>query len=540
MRLLLLLPILGLAWASYAQHAPATISDKLDSLMSAYHTLDRFNGSVLVFRQGDTLLREAYGLKNAIEGSTNTPETIFRIYSTTKTFTSTLILRLVEEHRLSLDDSLSKFFPEIPQADSITIEHLLTHTSGLYEFTRGYDMPDQSEKSFITFLKNKPLDFSPGTNWSYCNTGYWLLGLIIEKISAMPYETAVQTMIFQPLRMTHSGFDFKYFENADKATGYEMLTGQQTKEAEVYEPPGPYAAGAIHSTVDDLLKYHQGLQHEEIISHKSLEKAYTPVQNNYGYGWVINEYDGHRVVSHGGGGAGFHSNFARIPELDICIVLLDNTEQANLDFITGKILDILFGKEVILPHEIKLELPALERYVGTFLANPYFTMYVGIENGRLTAQVSGQPKTILLAHRTNYFYAEEARGFLEFPETGSGRYDTLIIHQGNQHIPAQRIFPSWGVIGDALAKGWGDALPDTPLTEDPDKQGLWTLERIELQKGEFKFRFNNDWQFNYGDNNADQLLDPYGENIRIDAGTYRIRLDLREKAAPRYELERLK
>src|SRR3990170_8829274 len=121
----------------------------------------------------------------------NDANSIFQTYSITKTFTSTLILKLVELNRLALSDKLSKYYPEFPKGDSITIEHLLTHTSGVYDYTRGNDMPDKTEKSFIRFIETKPFDFSPGTGWNYSNSGYWLLGFIIKKVTGVTYEEAV-------------------------------------------------------------------------------------------------------------------------------------------------------------------------------------------------------------------------------------------------------------------------------------------------------------------------------------------------------------
>jgi CubicO group peptidase (beta-lactamase class C family) len=529
----MLLLTLGLAQAIFCQK---TITQKLDELMGAYSKVNKFNGSVLVSQKGRILLEKGYGVRNAATKTVNDPRSIFQIYSITKSFTSTVILKLVELNKLSLSDKLSQFYTEFPNGDSITIEHLLTHTAGVYEYTRGNNMPDQTEKSFIRFIETKPLDFSPGKGWSYSNSGYWLLGFIIQRITGLTYEAAVSQYIFKPLQMNQSGFDFKGLKNKNKATGYAVLSESTKREAVLYDAPGPFAAGAIYSTVGDLYKFHKGLQSFTIIGQASLQKAYTAVKNNYGYGWMTGSFEGKQLVSHSGGAAGFRSNLARIPEEDICIILLNNTENSNMELITKNLLAILFGKPYKIPAEIKLPATVLAQYTGTFSVNPSFNMYMTKEDGRLVAQASKQGKTVLLAEKENYFFAEEASGFIEFIKDEKEMYNEMIIHQGGQQIKAKRIYPTWGLTGTATVKGWADNIPDTQLTEDSLTKGRWVIRNITLKAGLMVFRLNNDWGYHYGDNGNDKLLDMYGENIKVEAGTYDIILDLTDETAPKYQL----
>lgn len=406
-----LLLTFGLAQAVFCQK---TIAQKLDELMNAYCQVNKFNGSVLISQKGKVLLEKGYGIKNVRANTMNDANSIFQTYSVTKTFTSTMILKLVELKKLSLLDKLNKFYPEFPKADSITIEHLLTHTSGVYEYTRGNNMPDQTEKSFIKFIETKPLDFSPGTGWNYSNSGYWLLGFIIKKVTGMTYEEAIRKYIFKPLHMERSGFGFKDLSDKNKTTGYEIFSDKMKKEAVIYDPPGPFAAGAIYSTVGDLYKYHIALQNFTIIKEASLEKGLHAIQKQL-WLWLDNRFfEGKQIVSHSGGAAGYRSNFARIPEDDICIILLNNHENAYVDLITKNLLNILFDKPYKIPAEIKLAVPVLAQFAGAFSVKPSFTMYISIEDKRLVAQASRQPKTVLLAEKENYFFAEEANGFLEF------------------------------------------------------------------------------------------------------------------------------
>lgn len=523
----------GLTQTSFCQK---TITEKLDRLMAAYTSVNKFNGSVLVSRKGNILLEKGYGLKNARSNSVNNTKSIFQIYSITKTFTSTVILRLVEEGKLSLSDKLTRFYPGFPRGDSITIEHLLAHTSGLYDYTRGHTMPDLTETSFVRFIQTKPLDYAPGTSWAYSNSGYWFLGFIIQKMTGMTYEEAVNKYIFKPSGMKESGFDFKTLRHPNKTTGYAIFASTLKKEAVIYDPPGPYAAGAIHSTVGDLYKYHMALQQYSIIKKSSLENAYRPIKNNYGLGWIIGSFEGKQVVSHSGGAAGYRSNFARIPDEDICVILLNNNESASVELITRNIFTILFDKPYEIPYEIKLSDAVLSQYAGAFSLKPSSTMYINREDGRLTAQMSMQHKTIVLARKENYFFAEEANGFLEFIKDEKGNYNELVIHQGGQQIRSKRIYPVWGLTGTATSKDWQDSIPDIPLTEDPVKKGLWTLKNIELKTGVFLFRLNNDWGYHYGDNEKDSIPDFLGADIKIEAGTYDITLDFTNQVEPNYTI----
>lgn len=534
-KVVLILLTCGLTQALFCQK---TTGQKLDELMNAYCRVNKFNGSVLVSQRGNVLLQKGYGLKNATVKTKNDAASIFQIYSITKTFTSTVILRLVEQKKLSLQDKLSKFYPHFPKGDSITIENLLTHTSGIYDYTRGNNMPDQTETSFITFIERKPLDFSPGTNWSYSNSGYWLLGFIIKKVAGMPYEAAVKHYIFKPCQMAHSGFDFKNLISKDKTTGYEIFSSETKKEAIVYAAPGPFAAGAIYSTVGDLYKYYNGLQSYKIANKESLKKASTPFKNNYGYGWTISSYEGREIVSHGGGAAGYRSNFARVPQEDICIVLLDNTENGEMELLTRKLLDVMYMKPYKIPSEIKIDKSVLEKYVGYYHADLPLTLHISIEDGRLTAEPTGQPKSTLLAQSKNYFYSLEADAYVEFQKNDRGDNDELILHQRGKQFNARRFQPAWGLIGSATSKGWEEKIPDIKLTEDALKKGVWILNKINLNTGELKFRFNNDWNKNYGDNGDDKNLDLYGENIKIVEGIYDIILNFTDEAKPTYRISK--
>lgn len=505
-------------------------SQKLDTLFKFYQKQNLFNGSVLVSQKGKILLEKGYGLKNAQSQTINDANSIFQIYSVTKTFTSTVILKLVELKKLSLTDKLSKFYPDFPKGDSITIEHLLTHASGIYD---GDNMPVQNETSLVTFLKTKPLDFLPGTQWNYSNSGYRLLGYIIEKVVGISYEKAVKKYIFNPLQMTHSGFDFKYLLNKDKTTGYEIFSEKMKKPAIVYEPPGPFAAGGIYSTIKDLYKYYKGLSTYKLLSKQTLDKAYTPFKNNYGYGWIILPVFDKLTIGHSGAAAGFRSNFIQIPTDDVCIVLLSNTEN-ELDKITSNVEKVLYNKPFKIPVVINISKEQLKLYRGTYEINNSLVIYVYVENSKLIVQPSKQPKNILYPEKQNLFYVEELNSYIHFEKNHSNEIDTLIFNQEGQDVKAKRIYPSWEIIGSSTENGW-DGL-GLKLSKT-DTVNIWAIKNIQLKDGEIKFRFNRDWTINLGINSGN-VLKQDGENIKIENGNYNIILDLTDDENPKYKISK--
>lgn len=535
---LLILLTFGLTQTSCVQKSAQAKAKDINELMEAYVKIDKFNGAVLIAQGGKVIFQKGYGFKNVENKMLNDTNSIFQIYSATKTFTSTVIFKLIELNKLSLNDKLRKFYPSFPKGDSITIENLLTHTSGIYDYTHENNMTDHSESSLISLLEKKPLDFSPGTSWSYSNSGYCLLGFIISKIAGMSYEKAVRQYIFTPLEMTHSGFDFKNLSDANKTTGYTIFSEDVKKEAILEDSTGPFAAGAIYSTVGDLYKYHKGLQSYKIISEESLNKAYSASEKNdgYGHGWQLgSRFFRKQIVSHSGGAAGFRSNFSRIPQDNVCVILLNNNENANTEFLTNKIYDILFNKHVELPSEIKLDKKVLSKYVGTY-ANPNLTLYTTVVDGRLAIQVSGQSRSTVWAKKENYFSQEEADAFIEFPKNEKGEYNDLVVHQHGPDLHAKRIYSSWGVLGSATPIGWDG--PDIKFTQDTSKKGIWALNNIKLNAGKIKFRYNDDWNINYGDNGNDNILDMLGEDIKVEAGNYNIVLDLTDEAKPKYSISK--
>lgn len=410
-----------------------TISKKLDALMDAYYKVNKFNGSVLIARKGKILLEKGYGFKNFRDSTLNGPNTIYQIASVTKQFTSTVVLKLVELKKLALTDKLSKFYPGLLHGDSITIENLLTHTSGIidhYNDSSSTPATGIEEEKLLTAIKKYGLDFSPGTNWHYSNSGYQLLGYIIQRVSNLSYYEAVRKYIFIPLKMDNSAFDFIHLTSKDKATGYWSIPESAAVEvATLIDSSAPFAAGAIYSTVEDLYKWHEGLQTYKIISKASLDKAYTPYKNNYGYGWMIDSLFGKCIIHHSGDIWGFKSDISRITKDDACIILLNNIEDPDLGIITKKIFSILYNQPYKLPakNEIRLSEKIQHKYLGTYEMQPGMLIKLTLENGHLMAATDHKEE--LYAQKENNFIAESGDNQIEieFVVDTTGKIDNLFF-----------------------------------------------------------------------------------------------------------------
>jgi CubicO group peptidase (beta-lactamase class C family) len=446
MKKIFILLLVGVVYSQYV--IGQTTSAELDTLISVYARQYKFNGSVLVAQKGKVLLEKGYGYRNANDKIPHDENSIFQIGSVTKQFTASVILKLQEQKKLNVQDKLSKYFPGYPKGDSITIEHLLTHTSGIYSYTddeklmKGDVAKPSNREKMMALFKDKPLHFSPGTNWEYSNSGYSLLGYIIENVTHKPYEQVVKEYIFTPLGMTHSGFDFTHLANPAKATGYLQLTEKTAMVAPIVDSSVSFSAGAIYSTVADLYKWQKGLLENKIISVASKEKAFTPVKNKYGYGLFIDSLYGKRSIAHGGSIHGFNSHLAMIPSDDVCIVLLNNAPNPYLPVITKSLLAILYNKPYELPGthtETSIDTSLLSQYIGAYELFPNFVITISVKEGLLKAQASGQPEFQLYPEKEDYFFLKVVDAQLQFKRDEKGMVNSVVLFQNGQEMPGKKI-----------------------------------------------------------------------------------------------------
>jgi CubicO group peptidase (beta-lactamase class C family) len=345
---------LGLTGTLSAQVA-TSITERAD----AYVRSAGIQGSVLLAKGGKVILARGYGLANVELGATNKPETKFRLGSITKQFTAAAILQLQEEGKLRAGDAISKYIPGSPAAwNRVTVHHLLTHTSGIHSYTDDADYPNHmreqagSPLEFINRFRGLPLDFDPGTKFHYDNSGYFLLGAIIEQVSGLKYEDYLRKHIFEPLQMTDTGYDWPSTILKDRAAGYSKDSAGKEINADFLDMGHPYAAGSLYSTVLDLYKWDRALYTTKVLSPKSIEAAFTPNEYEwaagikYGYGWGIAQVHGHKAVGHGGGINGFSTVIWRAIEENAVSIVLSNRDDSGKAGKAGKdLLELLLNSQ---------------------------------------------------------------------------------------------------------------------------------------------------------------------------------------------------
>ncbi len=346
-----------------------TKAKKIDELMTLYHQYRQFNGSVLVAEQGKVIFKKGYGFANMEWQIPNQPDTKFRLGSITKQFTSMLIMQLVERGQIQLDGKLSDYLPYYRKdtGEKVTIHHLLTHTSGIPSYTslpgffQDVSRDPYPVEEFVKKFCSSDLEFEPGSSYRYNNSGYFLLGAIIEQVTGKKYEQALKENIFEPLDMSNSGYDHHEEIIPKRASGYEKRFADYVNAAYL-DMSLPFAAGALYSTVEDLYLWDQALYTEKLLSQKYKEMMFTPFLNNYAYGWGVRKTalegytDSLTTMAHGGGINGFSTLITRLTDDRNLIVLLNNTGGTNLGEMTQAIVNILYDKPYRLPKQSIAEL----------------------------------------------------------------------------------------------------------------------------------------------------------------------------------------
>lgn len=345
---------------AFAQNTAQTKTAKIDEVMTLANKYRLFNGSVLVAENGKVIYKKGLGLANMEWRIPNTNETKFRLGSITKQFTATLILQLVEQGKIELDRKISDYLPEYRKdiGDKVSIHQLLNHTSGIPSYTGlpGFfqDVSRNPYKvdAFVKKYASNDLEFEPGSKYSYNNSGYFLLGAIVEKVTGKPYEQVLKEKIFDPLGMKNTGYDHHDTIIENRASGYQKTADGYTN-APYLDMSIPYAAGSMYSTVDDLYLWDQGLYTDRVLSAATKELMYKPTLSDYGYGWVITKTSFDEkipVITHGGGINGFNTTIVRFPAQKHLIVMLDNTSQGgNVDRLARELVKILYDQPHVLP-----------------------------------------------------------------------------------------------------------------------------------------------------------------------------------------------
>ena len=447
-KLITLLGAIFLAVANvFAQGESPDPAAKIDEYMNAFVKAKNVGGAVLAAKDGKILISRGYGLANAELNVPNTAQTRFRIGSLTKQFTSAAVMILQERGKLSVREAACKYLDNCPEAwKEVTIHQLLTHTSGIPSFT---GVPDWKTKRVLrltaaetlALVREAPLKFKPGADYDYSNTGYYLLGLIIEKVSGQTYEAFLKENIFAPLKMSDTGYDAGQIL-ANRASGYSRR-GETLVNADYADRNVPFAAGGLYSTVEDLYKWQASFDTEQLLKKASIEAIFTPDKKNYGYGWGIGSYRNHKLVTHGGSIEGFQSHIFRFPDDRAAVIVLLNSDSVLAQVPAVDLNAILFGEKYELPREQKevaLDAKILDAYVGKYEVAPNVVLTVARDGDQLTLISPGQTRgAALLAESETAFFIRIADLKVNFVKDESGKVTGLTLQQLGRTTKARKI-----------------------------------------------------------------------------------------------------
>lgn len=406
----------------------AQSSADFDKLVNQEFPTQNENGAaILVVRKGEILYRKGVGMANIELGVSVKPEMVFRVGSITKQFTAVAILKLVEQGKLSLQDELTKFIPDYPtQGNKITVEHLLTHTSGIKSFTSlsKYQLDahglqkDMSPLEMINMFKNEPMDFPVGTKFMYNNSAYFLLGYIIEKASGKTYQEYLQENLFKPLDLQNTYYDKHNFLIKNRVNGYHQ--GDKGLENEDYiSLTQPYAAGALVSSVDDLYKWYKGIHEYKIVKKELLDKAFTSYKlpdgkdTKYGYGWFLASIAGSPTHEHGGAIHGFLAQSIYLPKEEVFVAVLSNCTCKSPDDLAVNLAALTIGKSMTY-KTIPVNTKDLEVYTGVYDGEDGGERVITLEGNQLYSQRIGGPKLKIMPYEKDKFTFEGMGSVLHF------------------------------------------------------------------------------------------------------------------------------
>lgn len=482
---------------------PKNIAPKVSRVLDSYANLGRFSGSVLVAKDGQVVFSKGYGFANIEFGARNTTETKFDLGSLSKQFTAAAILKLESEGRLSVSDPIIKFLPEYPkpQAELITIHHLLCHTSGIPSLGQRGGIPDPPHRGnavtleeLIALFKGQPLQFKPGEKYRYNNSAYILLVAIIERASGEKFDKYLESKIFSPAGMKDTGRIPADRVAPNVASGYMGYEPEFVKPDYVH-PSWAIGAGGIYSTVEDLFKWDQALYAGKILPPAQTEEFFKAQVSrgrpghDYAYGWFLDDIYGHRAINHGGTTEGFLSAYYRFAQERLLVVVLSNyMPRLGIDLsdqIADRISAAVFGVKSELPPEIvKLSARELRGFAGEYKFGPDHKLRVELRNGRLISKAEGaEPWTLPT-------YLGQIKIDRKNPKIEKALRIVRAFIEGDDHTilelaaPARRTEISKEAITavkDELREKWGRMISITPFAITNDGS---VRNRITFDKGE--------------------------------------------------------
>ncbi len=422
-----------------------SLSEKAKNYFEAAYAASQFSGAAQVARGDEVLFQTAQGYASIELEVPNQVDTRFRLGSITKQITALAILQLVDQRKLSLDGKITDYlkdYPAEPQG-KVTIHQLLNHTSGIPSYT-GIDSIMGRRGSWpadpwaiVPMIQDLPLEFEPGSEYRYNNSGYHLLGLILERVSGQPYDVYLREHIFEPLGMADTGFEHYQEVVPGLARGYVAI-GENPMASGNIVMDIPYSAGSLYSTVGDLHRWHEALTAGKLISEESYARMFTPYLSGYGYGVVMDSLFGHPRIMHGGGIDGFSTFTMRMDDDDLYISVLANLESAQAGKFAHDLAAMVYGEDYEVPEVkkvVKVDPSLYDRYTGTYNLFPDFDLTISREDDKLYAQATGQVKFQIQPESETVFFTRAIPGAtIEFlPVEGEEKVQEMILHQNGDH-----------------------------------------------------------------------------------------------------------
>lgn len=422
-----------------AQSVSSFDKEKMDSYLNKLEQKDKFMGSLAIDSAGQQVYSYSAGYRRPGDKKAKADaQTIYRIGSVTKTFTATMIMQLIEEGKLSLSTKLTTFYPEIPQADRITIEHMLRHQSGLYNFTNAPDYPEwmtekRSKEQMLELFRKREAEFNPGSKTKYSNTNYVLLGYIIEDITGESYAVQLQKRIVEPLDLNHTHYGDGIDPEKGEAVSFRYAQSEWSAMPET-DMSIPGGAGAIVSTPDELTDFIRALFEGKLVSEESLDKM-TTINQGLGIGLMKIPFDNFYAYGHNGGIDGFQSNLSYFPQREVAFAFTGNGLNYSMNNILIGTWSIYFEKPFEIPSldtkTISLTLDQMQKYVGSFTSSQLpMDFEVFVEDSTLKGQASGQSSFPLAAENKTTLRFDRAGVVIEFDSLRDGKYQKFTLSQG--------------------------------------------------------------------------------------------------------------
>lgn len=432
--------VLGFTSALAMAQPASDLASRIDASIAPLYKADAPGATIIVTKDGKTVFRKAYGMADTGAKQAMSPDMSLRLGSITKQFTAAAILRLAEQGKLSVADDFRKHLPDFPdKGKTVTIEHLLTHTSGIPSYTslpgfRAGMAKDLSLNALIATFKDLPLEFAPGERFAYNNSGYILLGAVIEKVSGQRYADFMAKQIFDPLGMRHTAYEGFERYKVVAARGHEGKDGKFGPAAAL-SMTLPYAAGSLVSTVDDLARWDAAITAGKLLKPASWKQAFTPYKlangeaHGYGYGWSMGKLKGSTTIAHGGGINGFSTYATRLPDEKVYVAVLNNSDSGLVqpEVIASRVAAIAIGKPFPEYKAITLDPKALDAFVGIYKIDDKAERVITREGDQLFLQRTGSRRQPLTPHSDAGFFIAAGLTGVEFAKNAQGEVTQLTV-----------------------------------------------------------------------------------------------------------------